>query len=88
MDTINLKAASIKGLFPSTCPRSVSYTHLDVYKRQARSLVLSVHPLVEEWIRIHGMKDMEQEFGAKIRLVSNPSLAVGVFTLLNAPDGD
>ena len=37
---------------------------------------------------IHGMKDMEQEFGAKIRLVSNPSLAVGVFTLLNAPDGD
>lgn len=54
----------------------------------ARSLVLSVHPLVEEWIRIHGMKDMEQEFGAKIRLVSNPSLAVGVFTLLNAPDGD
>lgn len=53
-----------------------------------RSLVLSVHPLVEEWIRIHGMKDMEQEFGAKIRLVSNPSLAVGVFTLLNAPDGD
>ena len=45
-------------------------------------------PLVEEWIRIHGMKDMEQEFGAKIRLVSNPSLAVGVFTLLNAPDGD
>lgn len=54
----------------------------------ARSLVLSVHPLVEEWICIHGMKDMEQEFGAKIRLVSNPSLAVGVFTLLNAPDGD
>ncbi len=54
----------------------------------AHSLALSVHPLVEEWLRLHGMKDMEQEFGAKIRLVSNPSLAVGVFTLLNAPDGD
>jgi ribonuclease G len=58
-----------------------------LYARQSlsRSLVISVHPLVYEWMGVHGVKEMEKEFNCTIKLTSDPALAAGVFTILNQP---
>ena len=56
--------------------------------KMSHALLLTVHPLVYSWLRQQGLRDMEQEFHCSLKLASDPSLEVGVFTLLTAdPEG-
>jgi ribonuclease G len=49
----------------------------------ARSLLVTVHPQVYEWLTIRGVRDMEEEFKCHIRIASDPALTAGTFTILN-----
>jgi ribonuclease G len=50
------------------------------------NLVLSVNPMVYDWLELNGLHDMEQEFHCHIKLSRDPAQAVSVFTILNQPD--
>jgi len=48
-----------------------------------KSLLLSVHPLVCQWLAANCVKDMEKEFSCTISLESDASLHVEAFAILN-----
>ncbi|WP_317422940.1 Rne/Rng family ribonuclease [uncultured Acidaminococcus sp.] len=52
--------------------------------KMSHSLMLTVHPVVYGWLRQQGLGDMEREFHCTLKLASDPSLEIGVFTLLTA----
>ena len=52
--------------------------------KMSHSLLLTVHPVVYGWLRQQGLGDMEREFHCTLKLASDPSLEIGVFTLLTA----
>ena len=50
----------------------------------AHQLLITVHPLVYNWLMEQGVKDMEREFHCTIKAASDAALDMGVFTILAA----